>query len=237
VPSRPPVPPGQLLARHLPVLRYDSAERHLACSVAAWAAESDAERPETLPTHGDVYGHATYGSDGRRWLAYWFFYRANDPRLIGRWLPAGTHEGDWEMIQLRMEPAEQDPDLAVYAQHTRAVARSWPEVERVGDRPVVYAGRGSHACYFTPGTHWTGVWLERADGRGPAPALTLEVIADDDPGSAWVHWPGRWGATRPRTGLLGHLGLIAASPHGPGHQRQWRDPAKLLDSINSSSLQ
>jgi hypothetical protein len=224
-------PPQELLARHLPVLRHDSAERHLVCSVASWAQASSAQRPPQLPASGDVYGHAARGSDGRVWLAYWFFYAANDPRLLGPWLPAGVHEGDWEMIQLRLDGAGRAPDLAVYAQHARAVARRWSELERVEDRPVIYPGRGSHACYFEPGVHWTGVWFERADGRGPAPALTLNVIRDDDPGSAWVHWPGRWGATRPRTGLLRRLGLSAASPHGPGHQRQWRDPTRLLESV------
>jgi hypothetical protein len=224
-----------LLARHLPVLRFDSAERYLLCSVADWAAQSGAARPARLPVHGNVYGHAAGGSDGRTWLAYWFFYRANDYRLLGRWLPAGVHEGDWEMIQLRLDPAGSVPDLAVYAQHARAVAHPWTEVERVGDRPVVYPGRGSHACYFAPGLHWTGVWFERADGRGPVPPLVLEVISDDDPACAWVHWPGRWGATPPRSGLSGRLGLAAASPHGPGHQRQWRDPTKLLHSVRPPS--
>jgi hypothetical protein len=223
--------PLELLARHLPLLRHDSAERHLVCSVASWAQASVAQRPPDLPTSGDVYGHAARGSDGRVWLAYWFFYAANDPRLLGPWLPAGVHEGDWEMIQLRLDGAGRTPDLAVYAQHARAVARRWSELERVEDRPVIYPGRGSHACYFEPGVHWTGVWFERADGRGPAPALTLNVVQDDDPDSAWVHWPGRWGATRPRTGLLRRLGLSAASPHGPGHQRQWRDPTRLLESV------
>src|ERR1700712_1019458 len=65
-----------------------------------------------------MYGHAATGSDGRLWLAYWFFYFYNDYNLVGDLFPAGLHEGDWEMIQLRIGPDGQTPDLAVYAQHS-----------------------------------------------------------------------------------------------------------------------
>ena len=182
-----------------------------------------------------IYGHARVGSDGRLWLSYWFFSFYNDYRVLGRFIGAGLHEGDWEMIQLRLGADAAAPDLAVYAQHAHARPRPWAAVERVEGHPVVYPGRGSHACYYTPGTHWTGAGLERADGRGRAPALSLGVIDDADPACAWVHWPGRWGGTRPRTPWLRRLGLDAVSPHGPGHQRQWRDPAMLLRSAPSAS--
>ena len=51
-----------------------------------------------------VYGHHATGTDGRVWLAYWFFYFYNDYNLIGTFIKAGLHEGDWEMIQLRLDP-------------------------------------------------------------------------------------------------------------------------------------
>ena len=239
-----------MLARHAPILRYDSAESWYAESVSPFVGglsrpggradhvslAPTGERPQhnglSEPGGDRVYGHAARGSDGRVWLAYWFFYLANDPRLLGRWLPAGVHEGDWEMIQLRLDPAGAVPNLALYAQHHHVGARRWEAVERdgSGDRPVIYVARGSHACYFDAGTHWTGVWFERADGYGRRLAPPLEVIADDEATSNWARWPGHWGTTEARTGVLARLGLAAASPRGPGHQRQWRDPAVLMAS-------
>jgi hypothetical protein len=214
-------PCPDLLAQFAPVLRYDSGERWFA--VAAGAAVPDEDR---------VYGHAAAGSDGRRWLQYWFYYRWNDPRLLGSRLAVGVHEGDWEMIQLRLDAAGLAPDLAVYAQHSHVTAHPWDTTPRDGSRAVVFVGRGSHASYFRRGWHWTGAWLERADGRGRAVDPALSVIDDSDPAYAWVNRPGRWGATLPRTGWAARLGLAAASPHGPGHQRQWRDPAVLLNELH-----
>ena len=121
-----------------------------------------------------VYGHWATGSDGRLWLGYWFFYFYNDYNLIGPLIKAGLHEGDWEMIQLRLDANGQEPDLAVYAQHKHAEQRPWNQVERVGEQPVVYPARGSHASYFSSGVHWTGAWFDNADGQRPAPPLDLE---------------------------------------------------------------
>jgi hypothetical protein len=219
---------AELLARHRPVLRYDSRERHVAISVKRWSATSPGERRRT--PHW-VYGHAAEGSDGRIWLSYWFFYAYNDYTLIGPFIGAGRHEGDWEMVQLRLAEDATTPDLALYTQHSHVAARDWDQVERQGAHPVIYVARGCHASYFSPGWHWTGVWFDRADGKGPPAPLELEVISDGDPSSHWVRWPGRWGATVPGHGLGQLLGLDASSPHGPGHQRQWRDPAKLLDGV------
>ncbi len=278
---------SELLARHLPLLRYDSGERFFTVAVEAWSDSPGNELrradgtvlaaaepapgqaqlslaflgPERYadgtPAHRDdrvagprgdgrararqlqtnphfanrVYGHATTGKDGRVWLSYWFFYLYNDYTLFGPLLGAGRHDGDWEMIQLRLDPAGQVPDLALYTQHQDVEARRWEQIVRVGERPVICVARGCHACYYSPGLYWTGVWFDRADGRGPAPALDLEILGDENPGSAWVRWPGRWGGTTPGSGIGQRYGLDQSSPRGPGHQRQWRDPANLMGWI------
>jgi hypothetical protein len=175
-----------------------------------------------------VYGHAATGTDGRLWLAYWFFYFYNDYNLIGPFIKAGLHEGDWEMIQLRLDPAGQTPDLAVYAQHKHAEQQAWGQVQRVGDQPVVYPARGSHASYFSSGTHWTGDWFDFADGKRPGPALTLHVISDAGTTDGWAMWPGRWGGTQPPPDDMNPLD--ASSPRGPGGHAQYRDPDTLLQT-------
>jgi len=165
-----------------------------------------------------VHGHAVEAG-GRLWLQYWLWYFYNDYTLA---LGAGLHEGDWEMVQLRMH--DDEPDVAVYAQHTHAEKRLWHEVETLDGHPVVYVARGSHASYFEAGFHTTDVWYDIADGKRKSPEPTLEILEGDGPG--WALWPGRWGDTQPR--LPG--GLHQPSPTGPGLHAQWADPDTLLDS-------
>ena len=167
-----------------------------------------------------MYGHAVE-EGGRLWLQYWFYYFYNDYNLA---LGIGLHEGDWEMVQLRMHGDE--PDLAVYAQHRQAEQRPWAEVERVpadANRPLVYVARGSHASYFHAGFHQTEAWYDLADGKRNAPRLALEVIDADTP--PWVGWPGVWGDTHARIG-----GVDSPSPRGPAAHAQWHHPNSLLDT-------
>jgi len=164
-----------------------------------------------------TYGHAVE-QNGRLWLQYWLWYFYNDYSLA---LNAGLHEGDWEMVQLRMHSDE--PDVAVYAQHVNAEKRAWTDVEREDGHPVVYVARGSHASYFEAGFHTTEAWYDIADGKRKTPELTLEILDGDGPG--WARWRGRWGDTQPR--LPG--GLQQPSPTGPGAKAQWSKPDTLLD--------
>lgn len=170
---------------------------------------------------------------GALWLQYWFFYFYNDFNLIGPLIKAGLHEGDWEMIQLRL--GEDDvPDLAAYAQHTEADVRPWAKVERAegGDRPVVYVARGSHASYFTAGAHPLGTfgidWLvhgvDQANGERETPELELLEIKPAEKEWSWISWPGHWGGTT--GGPVPELD--DSSPTGPIEHAQWHDPAALL---------
>ena len=178
-----------------------------------------------------VYGRAV-DANGRLWLQYWFWYFYNDYQLA---LGFGTHEGDWECVQLRMAPDGDAPDVAVYAQHRHGEKRAWQDVEKVAgnpDAPVVYVGRGSHAGYFEKGYHQTEAFYDLADGKRPAPKLTLEIIEDATHG--WLRWPGRWGDTMPPD--HDKIDLAQSSPTGPGTKKQWRNPNRLLDNAVASKL-
>jgi hypothetical protein len=132
------------------------------------------------------------------------------------------------MIQLRLDATGQEPDLAVYAQHKHAEQRPWSQVERVGEQPVVYPARGSHACYFSAGVHWTGAWFDNADGQRPGPALGLQIISDTAAADAWATWPGMWGGTQPPADDVNPLD--DSSPRGPGGHPQYRRPDALLQT-------
>ena len=166
-----------------------------------------------------MYGHAVEAG-GHLWLQYWFFYFYNDYNLA---LGIGLHEGDWEMIQLRIHDGA--PDLAVYAQHRQAEKRPWAQVGKVpGDpnRPMVYVARGSHASYFEPGFHQTEAWYDLADGKRNSPRTTLEIVTDDDP--PWIAWPGRVGRhprARRRHRPAQPAGAVRRTP-------QWSNPDAAL---------
>jgi hypothetical protein len=161
-----------------------------------------------------VYGRACLDAEGRTWLQYWLFYYFNDKGF----LKVGLHEGDWEMVQLRLGE-DGAPEAATYAQHSGGVRAGWDELElRVGgEAPVVFCARGSHASLLSAGTQAAPVVPDHNDGLGPAVRPRLVTIGEDEPG--WAAWPGRWGSTRRREAFEGD------SPRGPARQPQWWDPA------------
>jgi hypothetical protein len=179
-----------------------------------------------------MYGRAIE-DEGRWWLQYWFFYFFNDFNLIGTFSKAGLHEGDWEMIQLRLDEND-TPDYAVYAQHKEAAVRRWDQVDVVPgtERPFVYVARGSHASYFSPGKHSTGAWWDYADGARRSPDVQLEIVDEKEPEWRWLLWPGHWGGTKkPKISLP----FDADSPVGPSCHAQWEHPSKLAPKLTEEA--
>jgi hypothetical protein len=95
------------------------------------------------------------------WIAlqYWFFYPFNNWR--SGFFGANDHEADWEMIYVYLSETdlgELQPEWVAYASHDYAgddLRRHWddPELEKVGEHPIIYAGAGSHASYYAPGEY------------------------------------------------------------------------------------
>jgi hypothetical protein len=166
-----------------------------------------------------IHGRAV-DAGGSRWLQYWFFYLFNNKAFLG----FGLHEGDWEMVQLRVDDDGRPSEMA-FAQHEHGQRCRWELVEKRGERPVAYVARGSQASYASAGRHDAPVVPDYADGRGREVAsATLDLIADDEP--AWVAWPGRWGSSKARSVLESN------SPRGPAHQDKWSDPATFHDECD-----
>jgi hypothetical protein len=208
------------LERYAPVVVHDSGEDDPLTSVRAFAARVPGIEPGGARP-------VVYGRRAGEWLQYWMFfaYQSQDRGL----LRTGRHEGDWEMVQLRLRGAR--PVEAVYAQHSGAESCPYGWVRRADGRPVVYLARGSHAAYFVTGLR-DRTWPDpndEADGRGLRARPKLVRITEDSP--AWMRYRGRWGATR-----AGWVPGEMDSPRGPafyptdfvgGHrqpQGRWSDP-------------
>lgn len=96
-------------------------------------------------------------------LQYWFFYAFNDWR--SSFHGVNDHEGDWEMITVYTAPDAQGvitPCWLACSAHDSDgddLRRRWddPDLERVGEHPVIYVGAGSHANYFFRGEYMPAV--------------------------------------------------------------------------------
>lgn len=92
-------------------------------------------------------------------LQYWYFYAFNNWR--SGYFGVNDHEADWELVNIylyRDENNELIPEWVAYSMHDYFgddLRRRWddPELIKVGEHVVAYAGAGSHACYYAPGEY------------------------------------------------------------------------------------
>jgi hypothetical protein len=99
--------------------------------------------------------------DGWIVLQYWLFYPFNDWR--SGFFGANDHEADWEKVFVYLSESEEGevkPEWVGYAAHNYTgdnLRRRWddPEVDKVGEHPVIYVGAGSHASYYAAGEYLT----------------------------------------------------------------------------------
>jgi uncharacterized small protein (DUF1192 family) len=154
--------------------------------------------------HYKYHGRVVH-EDGWVVLQYWLFYPFNDWR--SGFFGANDHEADWETVFVYLsesETGEVSPEWVAYAAHDYDgdnLRRRWddPEVEKVGDHPVVYVGAGSHASYYAPGEYLTELSLPlparlaRATGamRGFWRKRLGQYAGDDegDGTSSYLHIP------------------------------------------------
>ena len=130
---------------------------------AGLAAAAETTYREHLEADRFTYYGRVVRDGGYVCLQYWFFYAMNDWRSTFGGI--NDHEADWEMITIYL--AEQadgalEPAWAAFSSHDYHgddLRRRWddPELHREGDRPVVYAGAGSHSGAFIPGDYVVSV--------------------------------------------------------------------------------
>ena len=83
--------------------------------------------------------------------AFWFyFYSYNHGNKVGG-MHFGDHVGDWEHSLVRFHNGI--PRAVFFSEHSGGQAYAYGAVEKIGKRPVIYAGAGTHALYAMPGIH------------------------------------------------------------------------------------
>lgn len=92
-----------------------------------------------------VYWHILQYDDSEDiTVQYWFLYLFNNFE--------NQHEADWEQITVRLD-GERKAIEAFYSSHESGQTELWQDTRKIGEHPIVYAAGGSHANYFTSGTH------------------------------------------------------------------------------------
>jgi hypothetical protein len=215
----------------------------LSCYQAGWDEGSGASV---------VYGRVAHLST-ETVLQYWYFYYDDlytyyplgDPRSDLIWQ---AHEGDWEVVNVVLA-GDQQPVEAAYSQHCLGQRRDWAATPRWNEtHPVVYVALGSHANYFTPGTHQINVdcvpaqVLAALAQNGLSPPVDYSsalgatagpphsagrvttIHSADESVMAWLRFPGAWGELN-----WIHVASIAtvpvgSSPVGPAYHDVWEDP-------------
>ena len=170
-------------------------------------------------------------------LQYWLFYAFNDWR--SGFFGANDHEADWEkvFVYLSESPSgEVTPEWTAYSSHNYAgdvLRRRWddPELEKVGEHPVIHVCAGSHSNQYAAGEYLTEVELSflapLTKALGAARTFwrkTLRQYEGDDaePGQQNV------ASTIFRVPFVDYArgdGLTI----GPGQEKEWSSP-RLLDN-------
>lgn len=92
-------------------------------------------------------------------LQYWYFYAFNDWR--SSFNGVNDHESDWEPVMIYLVENKEgniEPSWVAYSSHEfhgDDMRRRWddPDVQKVGEHPVVFVAAGAHANYFFPGEY------------------------------------------------------------------------------------
>lgn len=89
---------------------------------------------------------------------YWYFYAMNDWRSSFGGI--NDHEADWEQVTLFLVREDDDlrPEWVAFSSHDEVgddLRRRWddPDMMKVGEHPVVFAGAGSHSGAYLPGEY------------------------------------------------------------------------------------
>lgn len=192
-----------------------------------------------------IYGRVVKQSD-KIYLQYYFFYLMNDWNQ-NNYGVGGFHEGDWEGIVIELDN-NQNPLRMGVSIHLTGETKSWSDVNKKSDHPVVYIGDGGHPTYFNKGTdgqftnylyvdyhnkderilHYKGSTEKGSSINYSAIKTPYSIIniESDSSTKSWLTSNVYWGED--------YLDSQAKSVASPGSSKshdpdRWSDPKKWLD--------
>ncbi len=178
---------------------------------------------------GYTYHGRVARQEGWTVLQYWLFYPFNDWR--SGFFGANDHEADWEKVHVYLAEAEGGelrPEWVAYASHNYSgdnLRRRWddPEVEKVGEHPVVYVAAGSHASYYAAGEYLTELDL-------PLPRPLGRIVRGAR--GFWRERLGQYAGDGPRDAAPFHVPFVDYARGdglaiGEGGDRSW-DPPRVI---------
>lgn len=175
--------------------------------------------------------------DGWVVLQYWFLYAFNDWR--SGFFGANDHEADWEkaFVYLAESPSgELTPEWTAYSSHEYEgdiLRRRWddPELEKVGEHPVIHVCAGSHSNQYAAGEYLTEVELSFLAPLG----RVLGALR-----AFWHRTLRQYGAEEAngdedRTPTIFRIPFVDYARGdgltiGPGQEKEW-DPPRLLSPV------
>jgi hypothetical protein len=234
--------PGDLPGVGSGVWRLNQETCTPASPVGGLACYADAQRSASSA----VYGRVAHENDDVV-LQYWFFYYDDVYSYV---YPPNdfvwqAHEGDWESVTVVLS-ADRQPLFVGYSQHCLGEQRAWGATPRLDDtHPLVHVALGSHANYFSTGTHpinaacippaAVGILqrnhlplpVDYTFAGATAAAIPIHRLDDDRPD--WIGFPGFWGELQ-YFHAPAPIGTVAfgTSPLGPAFHREWTDPLGTL---------
>lgn len=145
------------------------------------------------------HGHPYYGQvrrdGGYIVLQYWYFYAMNDWRST--FGGVNDHEADWEQVTLFLtDRPGGEPELTwvAFSSHDEVGddlrrRADDPDIEYVGEHPVVYAGAGSHSGAYLPGEYVVSVPAPLPGFIDRARRALLRILPWTDPEAPGIGIP------------------------------------------------
>jgi hypothetical protein len=227
----------------------DTASEYCAPALCATQGLRDCDSCEASA----IYYNVTRAG-GRFYVDYWWFFRFNyvapfrtSSACKGRRASVCfDHEGDWEGVTV-VTSANDPPTLELvgFAEHEGTFRFLSRNLEIVGDRPVVYVARGTHATYpqacertdrkFSSSqcrqAHRILKTVARPEGRfdGKEPwgrndsaqcARGQPCLLPLPGGASWNAWQGHWGSCEVRRRKC----TLATAPRSPRFQTRFEQP-------------
>jgi hypothetical protein len=168
----------------------------------------DNSKHESLgSTNAPMYYEAVEG----HFITFWFFYAYNAGPVPGG---ADNHEGDWERISVKLNANNRATHVAYFQHNGPPEEKKWKDVPRSGTHPIVFSAKGSHASYFTAGSHGLGPGGIVKDKTGKGAQWKTWQHMQNARAQDWYGFGGAWGEVGNYKDTTG--------PQGPS---RWKPPA------------